>query len=206
MPTQEATKPKKDRQSFESRVRFSGRLVGAVLVTGDAAQASPAHPRPPVGSAPQLPPVPAAAPTPTPAPPAPPVPAAPLPLPEDFWKTDIARELLADRARIEEVLRGLQTTAAEVRKDQRERLSQWETIRGSPKPTAITSIPAPIRKAGGRKGAGRPPGEGVCIMLLRRGGPRRVRACQGRLAAAVVFRRPGECCRPAAAADWWRRP
>jgi flagellar biosynthesis/type III secretory pathway protein FliH len=47
-------------------------------------------------------------------------------LPPDFWKTDIARELKADRTRIEEILGRLQDASAELRKDQTDRLREWQ--------------------------------------------------------------------------------
>ncbi len=47
-------------------------------------------------------------------------------MPADFWKTDLARELKADRTRIEEVLGRLQAASSELRKDQNERLREWQ--------------------------------------------------------------------------------
>lgn len=108
-----------DRPAFECRVRFSGRLVGAVIGRVEE------PPHPPAKSAI---PAPAAKTTPEPPPSAPqPVAATPAPAaPADFWKTDLARELLADRTRIEEVLNHLRTAVADLRKDQADRLREWQ--------------------------------------------------------------------------------
>jgi hypothetical protein len=108
-----------DRPSFECRVRFSGRLFSAVIAPVDETPMPRPHPRvavvPPVSS--------------SPAPVAEPIPAAPtaqLAVPADFWQTDLARELKADRIRIEDILGRLQEATTELRKDQTERLQQWQ--------------------------------------------------------------------------------
>jgi hypothetical protein len=106
-----------DRSAFECRVRFSGRLQSAVILPPGEAAAPPA----PLQKAPPAP----LSPAPAPSPPAPAAPPSP-PNPADFWKTDLARELTADRARIDEVLGKLQSAGSELRKDQTERLQQWQ--------------------------------------------------------------------------------
>jgi flagellar biosynthesis/type III secretory pathway protein FliH len=73
---------------------------------------------------------------PAPAPPAPPRPVpppapvaaapAPVPAPTDFWQTDAGRELKADRERIEAVLGRISGAVAELHKDRRDRLQEWQ--------------------------------------------------------------------------------
>lgn len=108
-----------DRPAFECRVRFSGRLQNAVIMTADETPLP--RPLPRVATVPPVSPPHAATqestPTVAPAQPA---------VPTDFWKTDIARELKADRKRIEEILGQVQEATAELRKDQTERLQQWQ--------------------------------------------------------------------------------
>jgi flagellar biosynthesis/type III secretory pathway protein FliH len=103
-----------DRPWFESRVRFSGRLVNAAIVSLEDAHVT----KPAARVAPGPPPTPSTAPLTVPTPAAQP--------PADFWKSDVARELKADRARIEEVLGKVQAAATELRKDQTERLREWQ--------------------------------------------------------------------------------
>jgi len=105
-----------DRPAFECRVRFSGRLLNATIVTVD--ETPMPRPLPRVATAPPVSPSPATA---TEA-----IPTAQTTVPADFWKTDLARELKADRTRIEEILGRLQEATAELRKDQTERLRQWQ--------------------------------------------------------------------------------
>lgn len=108
-----------DRPAFECRVRFSGRLLGAAIISHDetAPARAPARAAPPAAAVPPHP-----APAPAPAAPHPPQ----ATVPPDFWKTDQARELQIDRQRIEEVLGKLQAAAADLRKDQAERLREWQ--------------------------------------------------------------------------------
>lgn len=102
-----------DRRAFECRLRFSGRLANAAIITADelAQQQNSARTKAAPGAASE----PAAAPAPPPA-----------IDPADFWKTELARELNADRKRIEDVLGKLQSAASELIKDQSERLQQWQ--------------------------------------------------------------------------------
>lgn len=99
-----------DRPPFECRVRFHAHLANAIIVPPDAPL--PPLPRPRV-----------AAPAPVPPPPAPP--AAPVD-PADFWKTDIARELAADRERIETALGDVRTAAVALRGEHADRLNQLQ--------------------------------------------------------------------------------
>ncbi|MDB5312218.1 MAG: flagellar assembly protein [Gemmataceae bacterium] len=107
-----AAHPGTDRPPFECRIRFPGRLSDAVLVSPDA-------PLPPARSRPET----ASSPRPTPAPQSAPTPPAD---PADFWKTDVARELKADRERIEAVLAKLQAAGAGLREDQADRIREWQ--------------------------------------------------------------------------------
>jgi len=101
-----------DHPAFECRVRFSERLVGAVIVRADETRSQP-----PVTTAPQASPPRTTSPEPT-----------PHANPPDFWKTDLARELLADRTRIEEVLRQLRVATGELQKEQAERLRDLQSV------------------------------------------------------------------------------
>jgi hypothetical protein len=107
--------PRMNKPPFECRVRFTDRLFDAVLV-------SPAAPLPPLRRKP----------APTPAAPPPTVAHAPATAPNppadpaDFWKSDIARELSADRERIDAALTRLQDATAGLRADQTERLQMWQ--------------------------------------------------------------------------------
>ena len=106
-----------DQTAFECRVRFSSRLLGAAIIPVDEL----ATPRP----APRV----ATPATPSPVPVADTTvasPIAPPAAPADFWKTDLARELKADRTKIEEILGKLQSASAELRKDQTDRLREWQ--------------------------------------------------------------------------------
>jgi hypothetical protein len=107
---------------FECRVRFTGRLRDARLVPHTD---SP----PPSSHTPTSHTVPPARPTPLPPAPAPaPAPAAaatPAP-PIDFWQTDAGRELAADRERIETVLAQMRDAVAEYRKQEHDRLREWQ--------------------------------------------------------------------------------
>ena len=114
-----AAHPGTTRTPFECRVRFPARLTNAVLVPPDA-PLPPARPTPGPTQTTQATQNPQAQ-----APAARPAPAAPV-NPAEFWKTDIARELKADREKIEAVLAKLQAAAAGLREDQGERIGGWQ--------------------------------------------------------------------------------
>lgn len=100
--------------SFECRVRFTGRLVGAVLAPVEVV--SVPRPAPPPPSR-----------TPTPATIPPPVPRTePSAAPVDFWQTDAGRELQADRERIETTLTQIRGSVNGLREDQAGRLREWQ--------------------------------------------------------------------------------
>jgi hypothetical protein len=99
--------------SFEYRVRFSGRLVDAVLVPAD--EVAVPQPRP---AAPPR--------TPTPATIPPPAPRTEAAAPQDFWETDAGRELAADRERIETALGRIGESVRGLREDQAGRLREWQ--------------------------------------------------------------------------------
>ena len=90
-----------DRPPFECRIRFPERLNNAVLVSVDA-------PLPPL--------------KPNPAPPAPTPPIDPA----EFWKTDMARELAADRGRIEGAIEEIRRAVTAFREDQSQRLREMQ--------------------------------------------------------------------------------
>lgn len=87
----------------EFRVSLAERLTDAVLV-------SPADPLPPLRRAN----------TPAVEPP------AARPDPTDFWQTDLAAELAADRRQIEAVLTGVRAAADEIRQQHTDRLREWQ--------------------------------------------------------------------------------
>ena len=88
----------------EFRVSLSDRLTDAVLV-------SPDDPLPPLRRA--------ATPAPNDPPPTPPEPA-------DFWASDIAAQLAADRQQIEGVLAAVRSAAADLRQQHTDRLREWQ--------------------------------------------------------------------------------
>jgi len=110
MPATLAPGRKTDRPPFECRVRFPARLTDAVLVPPDAPLPAPA-PRPAAAS---------------------PVPAEPVsqdaPPPADFWQTDVARELAADRTRVEAALAEIQRAVGDLRADQAGRLRELQRV------------------------------------------------------------------------------
>lgn len=112
MRSMRAAHPRTDQPPFECRVRFTGRLADAVLVSPDSPLPS-VRPRPAV-------PTPPPAPQPPSAPPQPPV------NPAEFWKTEIAHELTADRAKVEALLGELRRSMAAFREDQAGRLREWQ--------------------------------------------------------------------------------
>lgn len=101
---------------FEYRIRFTERLRGVALAPIEDAEVS--HPKP---TAPTRTPTPATIPVPAPRT-EPPPPAAP----QDFWQTDIGRELAADRERIETALEQIREAIAAFRQDQANRLREWQ--------------------------------------------------------------------------------
>jgi hypothetical protein len=98
-----------DRPPFECRVRFHAHLATAAVVAADAPLPPLARPRTP------------AAPPVAPPPPPPPAPVDPA----DFWKTDIARELAADRERIAAALAHVGEAVAALRDDHAGRLNEF---------------------------------------------------------------------------------
>lgn len=116
MPSAPVTPPGFDRRPLECRLRFHRPLKGARVVPADAIptatrpEPSPAPPKPAPAASP------AHAPTPAPAP-------APA---TDAAQADAARQLKADRERIEAVLGQVGTAVAELRKDREGRLQEWQ--------------------------------------------------------------------------------
>jgi hypothetical protein len=109
MPAAPPAKPSPTRPPFECRVRFHAHLANAVVV-------SPEAPLPPLAR-------------PKAAAPAAPAPVAPPPAPvnpADFWKTDIARELKADRDRIEAALGQVRDAVGALRADHAGRLQELQ--------------------------------------------------------------------------------
>jgi hypothetical protein len=103
--------------TFECRVRFTGRLTGVSLSpVEEAAEPSiEGKVRQPEAS---------------PAPPPPPRPPQPETTPPtttvDFWQTEAGKELLAERQRIDAVLNQIRQTVADFRKEQANRLREWQ--------------------------------------------------------------------------------
>ena len=104
MPPTPAAPSRPDRPPFECRVRFAGRLSDAVLVDANA-------PLPPLKPSP-----------PTPQPKSPP------PDPSEFWKTDLARELSADRERVEVATQEIRRAITAFREDQAHRLGEMQRV------------------------------------------------------------------------------
>jgi flagellar biosynthesis/type III secretory pathway protein FliH len=109
-----------DHHAFECRVRFPGRLVGAAIAPIEVTPVPRSQVR--VAPAPPVSPHPASAPEQTPQAPSGQQP----PLRAESGKAELDRELKADRDRIATVLNNLNSAIAELRKDQSERLLQWQ--------------------------------------------------------------------------------
>lgn len=109
-----------DRVPFECRLRFHRPLKGVEVVPADSVTTAP---RP-------LPPAAPPKPDPAPAPVPPPAPAAtPAPAPAvDFSQTELARELAADRDRIEAVLAEVRGDVASLRKERAAKIEDLQRV------------------------------------------------------------------------------
>jgi flagellar biosynthesis/type III secretory pathway protein FliH len=115
------TPPGFDRLPFECRLRFHRPLKGVEVVPADATPTA-MRPAPPVArpEPPSAPPKPAPAPAPTSTPAA--VPAT------DASQVEIARQLKADRERIEAVLAEIQSDVASLRKERAARVGELQRV------------------------------------------------------------------------------
>lgn len=111
-----------DRVPFECRLRFHRPLKGVEVVPADSVVTGP-RPLPPA-------PPPAPKPEPAPAPVPPPAPAAtPATAPTvDFSQTELARELAADRDRIEAVLAEVRGDIASLRKERAAKIEELQRV------------------------------------------------------------------------------
>lgn len=103
-----------DRLPFECRLRFHRPLKGVEVVPADSVVTAP-RPLPPVVPPP---------PKPEPAPATPPVPAPAV----DFSQTELARELAADRDRIEAVLAEVRGDIASLRKERAAKIEDLQRV------------------------------------------------------------------------------